>query len=96
MLHITVTHEFLPCENKSTWTSPALLDDYQVPICSFSNYIEARDHIHAEHDRNRQLMAAKPKQATKTPFPTPTNFTNTTKPMVAMSTTLDDDSDAPF
>jgi hypothetical protein len=25
--------------DKKYWTSPALLDDYQVPICNFSNSI---------------------------------------------------------
>lgn len=60
------------------------------------NYIEARDPIRAEHDRNRQLMATNPKQATKTTAPKVQTFTNNIKPIVAMSTTSDVDTDAAF
>jgi Sec7-like guanine-nucleotide exchange factor len=56
------------------------------------NYIEARDHIHAEHDRNKQKMAS----AKATKAPTALSATPTPQTIVSRVISTDDTTEAPW
>jgi hypothetical protein len=67
-----------------------------------TDYETAKALVLAEHNANTQRMREEARVAklfppdAPTPAPKTQTFTNNTKPIVAMSTTTDDDTDAPF
>jgi len=81
---------------ESFWHQKALLEQQKLGV----DYDLAMQIARAAHDRNSQKMrddAAFAKfTPRKKPSSRPQTFTNTTQPLVAMSTTADDDTSTPF
>lgn len=80
------------------WHQKALIEQQKLGV----DYDLAMQLARASHDRNNKKMREEAEfaklfpQEKTTPAPKSQTYTNKTKPIVAMSTTSEDDTDAPF